>query len=874
MSEKLIDLKNNKMVVTFDKHTGTIWSIKEQNGKYDTNFVANAENIREEVAISHWTGDLVTTVWELPEKEQDTTNLEDCAAFQSKGKWKRELTGASGDIRKVKFDNEKICVSYLGHSKHELGIKSFDLKMTFAFDGDNALVWDIEITNKLAHVLEVGELGIILAANDDYQGVYEGKSPLELTKSGKYGNAQKHIHERKVFAHHFAGGHSSYAVVQRPLGDPPFLLMHTGNDTAIECFYPAEGQFPWPGVTVMAMHSWATKQRRRWRDHWINRNTSLVLKPGEKRSYQLRYSFVNGYKEIREKLFDVGNLGIRCLPSMVVSEDLPVHVEVQSKYPLDKIDILSDNVRIHKKKRIRNKTLLTLSFKYRGQKSLKLHYNKNRWTTLHFYCVENLEQLIKARGKFIINRQFYKNPDDPFNRHHMFVPFDYRNRTIMLDSDEAWEVGGSDEFGFSEPLYLAEKNVYYPSKEEIETLETYVDDCLFKHIQNPETYLVRASLFWKDRYPSSPWGHWPKERGEQLWRTYNYPHPANIYHALYKIGKLYGLLNKRQPMEYLQMAYETCLRWFTTGHWPHIGLMCGTNALNILEDLKKEGRDDEYRRLREEMQKCSAVFSDDPYPYGSELFIDQTAHEQVFFFTRYFGDFTKSMKTLQVIKAMRGGDQPTWFNYGQDKRGTMSCWYSETLNGWALLQGFEDTGDMDMFIKGFAGVMSITANLLPDGMGFGWFEWGPDHFAHEPARTLDNGIATYGFFKSIKSYVMSVEPFGLVGCGCKVRKSKGMIIVQPADGLKKRLRFVDDNIEIMVSKGEIRRAVLNSSEKKLALDIRDSTKVIDHAEFIIHGLKAESCKISMGSRRETIDIKDKLIIQATISDAKKIQIQW
>ena len=29
--------------------------------------------------------------------------------------------------------------------------------------------------------------------------------------------------------------------------------------------------------------------------------------------------------------------------------------------------------------------------------------------------------------------------------------------------------------------------------------------------------------------------------------------------------------------------------------------------------------------------------------------------------------------------------------------------------------------DMDMFLKGYAGMMSIMANILPDGMGFGCF---------------------------------------------------------------------------------------------------------------------------------------------------------
>jgi len=534
MPKNRIELKGKSMQVILDKTKGTIWSIQQRQGKFDTNFVANEENVEKISATPNWTGDIIATVWKLPRDEQDTTKLEDVAAFQSKGNWQPEWTSFSKDIRKVNYKDGKVNVTYSGKSKQQGGIKSFGLKMTYTLEKKDSLLWEIEITNTTKSLLEIGELGLPLAANNDYRGVYKGKSPLEQTRSGKYGLMQKLIHEEKVLCHHFAAGHSSYSLLQRPLGNAPFLLVHFAGDTAIECVYHAEG------CDILALYSWATKKLKGWHNDWVNGHTSLLLKPAETRKFQVRFSFVKGYSDIRKKVYDSNNLGIRIIPSMVVQEDTPVYVEIQSKKAIDKVEFLADNITIIKKEQSNDIKLLTLQFKKRGQKTIRLRYDKNKWTNLHFYCVENLEQLIKARSKFITERQFYDNPLDPYNRHHMFLPFDYNTQSPMYDSDEVWEVGGSDEFGFSEPLYLAEKNLYYPSKKEVETLETYVDDCLFKHIQNPETYEVRASLFWKNRYPSSPWGHWPEERSGQLWRTYNYPHPANIYHDLYQIGTKYG----------------------------------------------------------------------------------------------------------------------------------------------------------------------------------------------------------------------------------------------------------------------------------------------------------------------------------------------
>src|SRR5262249_32659628 len=62
-------------------------------------------------------------------------------------------------------------------------------------------------------------------------------------------------------------------------------------------------------------------------------------------------------------------------------------------------EIHSDGITVKERKRKDRSTILTLSFHGRGQKSLRLAYNGKRWTNLHFYCVEDAEQLLKARAR-------------------------------------------------------------------------------------------------------------------------------------------------------------------------------------------------------------------------------------------------------------------------------------------------------------------------------------------------------------------------------------------------------------------------------------------------------------------------------------------
>jgi hypothetical protein len=885
-ADQLVRLANSRMIVEFDKRTGALYSLREAKGRFQTNYFGNTTNHPGTAfADPAWTGHIVSTTWELNLPERPLV-LIPSFSFRPSGRWRQESTGNSADIRRVTFDGTSFTVRYSGPSQNEGGIKSYDLGLTYQLAADQSLVLEIDIANTTGRLLEIGELGFPMTINDNYSGVrtknpytnqvddYEVLYEDERLKIGE----QKIIHEERVTGHHFAGGHSSYSLIQRLLGDPPFLLVHPTGDTSFECLYRWEDAGGVRGggrrarPTVLAMYSEAVRSVRGWRMPWVNGHSSLLLKPGEKKRFGLRFAFIDGYDGVRREIAGQGNLGLRVIPSMVVPEDTPVFVEIQSRHE-PQLEFLSDNIIVREKRRAGDRTLLTLSFRGRGQKSLKLTYDNGKWTNLHFYCIEDLESLIKARSRFIVRRQFYENPRDPYNRNHMFLPFDYRIGSTYQDSDNVWEVGGNDEYGFSEPLYLAEKNVYYPDPAEIATLETYVADCLRKYIQDQNTFALRASLYWKERNPSSPWGHWTEARSKEAYRTYNYPHVANVYHALYRIGKRYGLTKHLTPLEYLRLAGKTGVKWFQTGPWRHVGVMGGPNALNILADLKAEGLNAEYAELLKEVEACNRVFVETPYPYSSELFVDQTAHEHVYFFTRYFGNAEKASRTLQVIQALRGGDQPVWFRYGNDNRGDLAGWYTTSLNGRALLAGYEETGDPEMLLKGFAGIMSVTANLLPDGMGFGHYVSTPGVQAFDPPRTLDNGIGMYGFFKAAKSYVFRDESFGVIGAGCDVQVAGNRITAKLRDGLRKRLRFVETRIDVEAEKGEIVSATTDTSGRSLALEMADSTSLVTTSRIIVKGLAPGRYSVSIGNKSETRAVSDALTLEWPLREASRITIE-
>jgi hypothetical protein len=883
----MLRLSSGRMIVTFDRRNGTLYSITETHDALGTNFLGNSDNtLGVKNGDTHWTGDVVSTIWEL-NNDKWIREQESFVPYYVSGKWKRESTVASPDVRKVGFDGKVFTVKYVGRSRGEDGIQSYALSMSYRFAEDGSLLWDVEFENTTGRTLEFGELAFPLRCNDDYAAPYAGATTTLANASGKLAAMQRAIHEQKVLCHSFVAGHSSYAFLQRPRGDAPFLLFHCMRDTSFECIYktPAQGD-DWIGTDLFAVHSNATKDLRNWHwNPWVNGHSSLVLEPGQKKSYQMRFVFLDNYSEIGKELTAAGNLGIRIVPSMVVQEDTDAYVELKCVTDLEGLEIQSDGITIKERKRSDRSTLLRLSFHGRGQKSLRLVYNGKRWTNLHFFCVEDAEQLLKARAHFMVERQFVVSPDDPYHRHHMFLPFDHRRATRLDDNDDVWEVGGTDDPGFGDPVFLVAKNSVLPSRDEIEKLEMFVSDCLFKYIQNPDTYEIRASLFWKVRTPSSPWGSWSRKRSETTWRTFNYAFVTNIYHGMYRIGREYDVLSHRSALDYLRLCYETCRKWFTTGPYKHFGLITGLNAVNIVEDLKRERWQKEYETILALMKETNDVFLTDPYPYSSEIQIDETAQPQVYFFTRYFGkiqgqaeSWKRNAEVRQVLQAMRGGDQPIWFLYGNDLfahpdlRGQISCWHSEALNGMALMQAFEDTGDVALFLKGYAGMMSVLHNVLPDGMGFGWFKLDPGVFACEPPRTFEGGSGLWAFVQAAKSYVMNDPSFGWIGFGCRVENETSQVRVFPKDGVRKRVLIVPDKLHVSLRRGEIKSLTFDRRTSAVNLQIEDTTGIVKTVPVTIEGLEPGEYRVSTANSELRARASETLEFEVPVEDAMSLHI--
>lgn len=175
-------------------------------------------------------------------------------------------------------------------------------------------------------------------------------------------------------------------------------------------------------------------------------------------------------------------------------------------------------------------------------------------------------------------------------------------------------------------MYLSEKNVVYPDKEEIASLEYYEKNFVWGKLQRTDKELP---------YPYGIYGcdNWYELRNgglgdynsggsgkERMWRTYDYPTHFTIYYNLYRIAKDYPhLVNYLDAKGYLERAYRTAMAYFEVPYnifmgkqwairgwsdWAYkIGNFHERYLLYIIQVLKEEGRNHEAEKLRKEWER-------------------------------------------------------------------------------------------------------------------------------------------------------------------------------------------------------------------------------------------------------------------------------
>jgi hypothetical protein len=310
-------------------------------------------------------------------------------------------------------------------------------------------------------------------------------------------------------------------------------------------------------------------------------------------------------------------------------------------------------------------TVYEVAFRKLGENMLTITHDGGRRTYLEFFVTEPMETLIKKRAAFLVDKQQVKDPSKWWNG--VYGVYDMKAKvTRTVDDpdiflDRMVYALTCDDPGLSKAPYLAEKNVTFPNRKEIESLEYYIKNFVWGGLQRkdderPYPYGVYGTPNWfVNRDPVRRKEYAQKLANgataiadlnkEHVWRNYDYPHVVMLYFHMYQIAKRYPEMSTYlDAAGYLHRAWETARAFYTypyeiypsyydTYKW---GLYNELVVLELMDALEPEGFADQAAWLRHQWEiKTKYFVYDDPYPFRSEYAFDRTAFESTYAFAKY-----------------------------------------------------------------------------------------------------------------------------------------------------------------------------------------------------------------------------------------------
>ena len=718
------------------------------------------------------------------------------------------------------------------------------LYQTFTIKGEE-VDWEIDFFNRSHHPVKVTDMWFALPV----------------------GALDESIQAHQNLNRHFSlNGNASFFYWTPLTGQGDILLMTMHKGTAIE-YATQDGKY--------YLHSMNAVDRTN--DSWRLPSTSKNVQPYEHYMTGFNFTLTGNHEEVKTKIYDKHGVVVKVAPGMVVTPEFEVYCALQSKLPVaELVAEYPEEIQITSLgQKEGDKYIYKFRFSRLGENLITVHYGDDLICFLDFFVTEPLETLIKKRARFIVDKQQHRDSSKWYNG--LYSLWDMEKSELLSpdhlgDLREEFMVGGSDDPSNSKPVYVSEKNVIYPNKEEIASLEYYEENFVWGKLQRtdeeyPYPYGIYGSENWYQNRSGKYGGYEDGGSGKgRMWRTFDYTTHFAIYYNLYRIAEdnpemvFYldadGYLERayRTAMAYFEVPYNILMgkQWAFHG-WTDWAYKQGNfherYLLDIINALQQKGRLKDAAKLRREWEKkVTYMVYEDPWPFGSEMFVDRTAFESSYYVAEYaklnpikpeeqfwydknrkkwysYTSFDISMidrfmqNQLDGNLALRGLFEPGYANLGTAWSGQyVNLDYMTQMGGVALLDyAYRFSDRPDRYINyGYNSLLASWAlmNTGTKKTDFGYWYRGEQNdgavgWAFSPyqnSRTYMNyikvGRAPWRFDGEIDHgltggihgsgvYLLDDPDFGLIGYGGNVRMDKdGTVSIIPFDGVRRQVRIM------------------------------------------------------------------------------------
>lgn len=696
-------------------------------------------------------------------------------------------------------------------------------------DGDN-IVMRFEIRNKSDKAVEIGALGIPMVFNNNFND-----------------KSLEQAHNESVFFDPYIGKDAGYLQVVRLHGKGKVMLVVPYGNTPFEAYRPLTDEPMRSGYTFEGLHEWMVHSKSyaetTWKgaEQW-NIPTSAILKPGESRSYGVKFLFAGSVRDIEKTLAAANRPVAVGLPGYVLPMDVDGKLFLQYKGAVKNITVEPQGAIEFKEMPATKQGWKNYALKGKiwGRARVTVDYADGLSQTINYKVIYPEKEVIASYGKFLTTKQWYDNKNDTFNRAPSVLSYDYETKQHITQNSYVWMAGLSDEAGAGSWLGAIMKQVVLPEKEEVAKLEDFVNQTIWAGIQyseGPEKYGVRKSLFYyePDSMPEGTydknikWGEyggfpsWSRKEAKSVGRSYNYPHVAAAHWAMYRLARYHkGLVSQQNWKWYLENAFQTVMAMVELApYYARHGQMEGTIFTLILRDLKSEGLTAMASEMEALMKTRMQHWITLSYPFESEMPWDSTGQEEVFMWAKYFGIDEKAMVTLNAILAYmptvphwayNGNARRFWdFHFAGKTKGfeRMIHHYGSAMNAIPVLYQYrEQPSDFYLLRVGYGGLLGAISNITQDGFApcaFHSFPW----LLRNDAYSGDYGCGFLGYTLNTSTFITYHDEFGWVAFGGNCTQKNDWVNTELTTAARSKVFVAPAGLWLTLDAGKFRSVSYN-----------------------------------------------------------------
>jgi hypothetical protein len=235
------------------------------------------------------------------------------------------------------------------------------------------------------------------------------------------------------------------------------------------------------------------------------------------------------------------------------------------------------------------------------------------------------------------------------------------------------------------------------------------------------------------------------------------------------------------------------------------------------------------------MKARAAVWATLAYPFGSEMPWDSTGQEEVYAWTKYFGDTAKAQVTLDAIVAYMPA-VPHWGYNGSARRYWDFLYagkvrrverqlhhYGSGLNAIPVLADYRDhPGDLHLLRIGFAGAMGALTNIDAEGFLAPAFHSFPDMLRPD-GISGDCAQNFLGHAFNTGTYVVRHPEFGWQAFGGTLSERGARVVVEPRDSFRMRVYLATLGLWVTLDAGRLERVEFDSTGRTVRIGLAAAT---------------------------------------------------